>query len=127
MELIKIVAIGIIASILALTIKAWKPEISIQITIVAGIVLFLIAVSKLSILFDYFSVFAQNAGINNLYSGILLKVTGVAYITEFGAEICKDAGENSIASKIELAGRILIAVLAVPILGTLLELITGML
>jgi stage III sporulation protein AD len=53
----------------------------------------------------------------------VLKITGIAYIAEFGAEVCKDAGEGSIASKIELAGKVTIIVLAVPIITSLLDLI----
>jgi len=53
----------------------------------------------------------------------ILKIIGIAYIAEFGAEVCKDAGEGAIASKIELAGKVIIIVLAAPIITSLLDLI----
>ena len=46
---------------------------------------------------------------------------GVAYLAEFGAQVCRDAGENSIAAKIEFAGKIIILIMAVPILMAVLE------
>jgi stage III sporulation protein AD len=47
----------------------------------------------------------------------------MAYIVEFGAQISRDAGEDSIALKIELGGKVLIMVLAIPILLALMDLI----
>ena len=53
----------------------------------------------------------------------VLKITGIAYIAEFGAEICRDAGEGAIAAKIEMAGKVIIIALAVPIITSLLDLV----
>jgi len=66
---------------------------------------------------------ASSAGINMVYMGTILKIIGIAYIAEFGAQICRDAGEGTIASKIELAAKILIMVLAVPIVVAVLTML----
>lgn len=66
---------------------------------------------------------AKKANINMVYLQTILKIIGIAYIAEFGAQIAKDAGQATIAAKIELAGKILIIVLAIPILTALIELI----
>ena len=58
---------------------------------------------------------------------MILKVLAVAYITDFTAQLCRDAGEASIGSKVELAGKIIIFYLAMPILTAILELIKTLL
>lgn len=69
---------------------------------------------------------ATNAHVNMVYVETILKIIGIAYIAEFGAQITKDAGQGSLASKIELAGKILILALAIPILTVIIETIIGL-
>ncbi len=70
---------------------------------------------------------ATNANINMMYLQTILKIIGIAYIAEFGAQIAKDAGQAAIASKIELAGKVLIMVMAVPILTAIIEMVISLL
>lgn len=123
MEIIKIVVIGIVSSILALTLKKQNPEISILISIVAGIIIFMMVLPKLQTVIDMLISISQNINLDKMYISIVLKIIGIAYIAEFGVQICKDSGETSIASKIELVGKILIMVVSAPILIALMELI----
>jgi stage III sporulation protein AD len=58
-----------------------------------------------------------------MYFTSVLKITGIAYISEFGAEICRDAGEGAIASKIEMAGKVIIIALAIPVITSLIDLV----
>ena len=67
--------------------------------------------------------FANKASINSKFLGILLKITGIAIITEFAVSICKDSGENAIASKIDLGGKIIIMSVSIPIISSLIEMI----
>jgi len=69
---------------------------------------------------------ATNANVNTVYIETILKIIGIAYIAEFAVQLTKDAGQGSIASKIELAGKILILSMAVPILTVLVETILKM-
>jgi stage III sporulation protein AD len=68
--------------------------------------------------------FASKTNIDLLYFTTILKVIAIAYITEFGAQVCKDAGESAIASKIEFGGKVLIMIMAIPILAALMDIIT---
>ena len=52
---------------------------------------------------------------------LLLKITGIAILTEFAVSVSKDAGESAIASKIDLAGKVMVISLSVPILTSLVE------
>jgi stage III sporulation protein AD len=123
MDILQIVGLGIIASIIIVVLKAQRPEIAIQVSIITGIVIFILIVNKLAAVLALLSSFSAKADIDMTYMGLLLKIIGIAYISEFGAEICKDAGEAAIASKIELAGKVIVMVLAVPIVTSLLDLI----
>ncbi len=70
---------------------------------------------------------ADNANINLVYVQTILKIIGIAYIAEFGAQIAKDAGQGAIASKIELAGKVLIMIMAIPIISVIIETVIGLL
>jgi len=121
MEIMRIVAVGIVAAVLALLLRDEKPEIAVLVSIVTGLVIFVFIISKLESVLTVLKYFAGKANIDVLYFSTILKVIAIAYITEFGAQICRDAGEGTIASKVELAGKVLIMVLAIPILAALMD------
>jgi stage III sporulation protein AD len=123
LEIVQIVVIGIVASILALTLKRQNPEISMAISIVAGVIIFMIVIPQLKVVLEMFYKISQNTKLDKVYIAIVLKIIGIAYISEFGVQICKDAGEGAIASKIELVGKILIMLVSAPILVALMDLI----
>jgi stage III sporulation protein AD len=70
---------------------------------------------------------ALRANINMMYVETILKIIGIAYIAEFGAQITKDAGQGAIAAKIEMAGKVLIMIMAIPILTVIIETIIELL
>lgn len=124
MEILQIVAIGIIATILAVILKHQNPQIAIHISIVTGLIIFLLIVTKLNYVVQFLSTLAEKVEIDLIYFTTILKVIGIAYIAEFGAQVSRDAGEEAIASKIELAGKVLIMVISIPVMSALLDLIT---
>jgi stage III sporulation protein AD len=124
MDIMKIVGIGLVATILAVILREQKPEIAIQVSIVAGLIIFVFVITKLNSVIEVLKYFASKTNIDLLYFTTILKVIAIAYITEFGAQVCKDAGESSIASKIEFGGKVLIMIMAIPILAALMDIIT---
>ncbi|AFQ19086.1 stage III sporulation protein AD [Bacillus thuringiensis HD-789] len=92
-----------------------------------GSVMFLILIDQIHAILQMIERVASEAKVSNVYVETLLKIIGIAYIAEFGAQITKDAGQGAIASKIELAGKILILVMAIPILTVVIETILGFL
>lgn len=128
MEIIQIVGIGICATFLVLLLNEFKMEkFTMAITVFISCVLFLFLLDKVQYLLDEIQKLAQQASVKNVYVETLLKIIGIAYIAEFGVQITKDAGQKAIASKIELGGKVLILVLAVPILTALIETILSFL
>lgn len=123
MEIFQIAGIGIVATILVVILKETKPEFALYISIVTGIIIFSMILNKLVYVVDILRVLSTKANIESIYFSTILKIIGIAYITEFSAQISRDAGEDSIAMKMELGGKVLIMVLAIPILLALMDLI----
>lgn len=121
MEIMQVVGIGLIGAVLAVFVKERNKEIAILVSMITGIIIFLFALSKIGAVLDVLEELASRANVNMFYLMTILKIIGIAYIAEFGAQICKDAGEGSTASKIELAAKILVMVLALPIFVAILE------
>lgn len=123
MDILHIVGIGVVATVLIVILRAQRPEIALQVSIMTGIIVFLLIAGKLAAVLELINSYTRKVNIDMIYLTTLLKVVGIAYIAEFGAEVCRDAGESSIASKVELGAKVIIMVLAVPIITSMLDLI----
>ncbi|MDO3662590.1 MULTISPECIES: stage III sporulation protein AD [Bacillus] len=126
MDIVQIVGLGLIATFLSLIVKEQKPTFAFLIVVFAGCTIFLYLVDQIYDIIRMIEKIAINANVNMVYVETILKIIGIAYIAEFGAQLTKDAGQGAIASKIELAGKILILVMAVPILTVIIETILGL-
>ncbi|MDE3839545.1 stage III sporulation protein AD [Bacillus methanolicus] len=122
----KIAGIALIATFLALIVKEQKPNFAFLLIVFVGCTIFLFLVDKINEIIHMIEKIAVNANVNLIYVETILKIIGIAYIAEFAAQITKDAGQGAIASKIELAGKILILAMAIPILTVLIETIIQM-
>lgn len=125
MEIFQIVGLALIATVLSVLLKNQKPEIALQISILAGVIIFLFMIFRISAVITVLQDLSRKVNIDLVYLTTILKIIGIAYITTFGAEVCRDAGESAIASKVEFAGKILIMILAIPILMAVLETIVN--
>ncbi|PAK34749.1 stage III sporulation protein AD [Bacillus safensis] len=125
-EIIQIVGLGLIATFLALIVKEQNPTFAFMLVVFTGCVIFLYLIDQIYAIISMIEKIAASAGVNMKYVETILKIIGIAYIAEFGAQLTKDAGQGAIASKIELGGKILILVMAVPILTVIIETILGM-
>jgi stage III sporulation protein AD len=123
MEITKILMIGLIATVIVTLLKNEKPEIAIQFSLACGIIMFLFMMSKLTTVIEAMQLLALKINIDVVYLNTVLKIIGIAYLASFGVEICNDAGQTSIGSKIEFAAKILIIVLAIPILMAVMDMI----
>lgn len=112
---------------IATLLKEHKPEFKIYISIVVGIIIFAIAADQLKDFIYLINKLTQRINVNQNFVGILLKITGIAILTEFAVSICNDSGETSIASKIDLGGKIIILSMSVPIITSLLEVLLDLL
>ncbi|MDQ0244391.1 stage III sporulation protein AD [Bacillus fengqiuensis] len=125
--MIQIVGLGLVATFLALILKEQKSSYAFLLVVFVGCVIFLFLVDQIAEIIRMIEKLSINAQVNMVYVETILKIIGIAYIAEFGAQITKDAGQGAIASKIELGGKILILSMAIPILTVIIETILSML
>jgi len=121
MDIIEIVGFGFITLVLIMVIRQNNEELAVMLSLAAGIMIFLQLISPLQSVLTILEELTIQADLNLNYIDTLLKIVGIAYITEFGAQVCKDAEEGTIAKKIELAGKVAIMLLAVPLVIMILE------
>lgn len=114
MEIFTIVGIAILGVSLAVTVRSFRPELALLIGMTTGVVVLLSVIGELTGVVDTLRALAEQYGVDTSYLGVLLKIIGIAYIAQFGVQLCKDAGESAAAAKVELGGRILILSAALP-------------
>ncbi len=127
MEIVQIVGLGLVATILALVIKEQKPMFAFLLAIASGVIIFYFLVGKIAEVIRILEKLAVQADLNLVFLETILKIIGIAYIAEFGGQMTRDAGQGAIASKIELAGKVLILVMAVPIIQIIIETVIDLL
>ena len=125
MDIVKIIGIGLIAVIIIVILKQYRPEFAMYASLIAGILIFALIATKLSGIIEVLKSLSSKTAINNEFLVLLIKITGIAILTEFTVSICKDAGESAIASKVDLGGKIMS--MSVPIMSGLLEVILNIL
>lgn len=128
MEVIfKIIAIGLITCLATMIIRPIRSDFAVIIAIVGGLIILFMVVDYLLNVFEIFRDIIGITGINsNLYT-LLLKIIGVGYLIEFTAGICADTGNSGLADKVLLSGKIIILVMALPIITNILQIIMELL
>ena len=127
MDILQIVGIGFLATVLILVIREQKPMFAYLLAAFVGVGIFLAFAGKIDDVISVLEELADRSGIPSVYLKTMLKIIGIAYIAEFGAQIVRDAGLESIATKIEFAGKMLILVMAVPIISVIVETVLNLL
>jgi len=121
MDILQIVALGFLVTILSLVLREQKPAFAFLLTVFAGLAIFLMLLEQIRFVVRTLEQLADQTGVNTAYLKTILKIIGVAYIAELGAQAVRDAGQESMAAKIELAGKMIIIVMAVPIITVIVE------
>lgn len=127
MEALGIVGLALVAVAILVFLRPQKPEIALLLSATVGATIFLALAGRIAALLVVLEAIGDRARMNPLYVGTVLKIIGIAYITEFGAQLCRDANEGAIANKVEMAGKVFILLLAVPIILAVVELILKLL
>ena len=126
MEVLKIAALALCAVILINLVKNYKPELGILTAMACGLLILYFLIDSLKYAFAYIANLYNGLAMGKTYFPIIIKVLAIAYITEFTSQLCKDAGESSIASKVELGGKIIIFCVAIPVFTSILNLVEQM-
>lgn len=126
MDIFQIAGLGIVASVILLLVRKERPELSPGLALAVGLVMFLAILPRLSSAIAVFGSLAAESGLEPLYFGIILKVLAISYVADLGASLCRDAGEELIASRVEMAGKILVLASGLPIVREVLNVIRSL-
>lgn len=125
-EIIKLCGFGLMAVVLCVIVRQLKPESAVFVNIAAGVMILISAVKLLSPSVKAIGELADSAGISGDFTEVLLKALVISYVTTLSADCARDAGESALGSKLELAGRVSIAALSLPVFTQLAGLITSL-
>lgn len=126
-ELLKILAVAIVTVFAHMLVKQTKPEIAMIISIAGSVLIIVMAVDALnSVISSFYQIF-ETTGVDTTLLTPLFKIIAIGYITEFGANICLDAGASSVADKVLFAGKLVILLVALPIVTTVINMVVSLL
>ena len=121
MDIIKIIGIGLISLIIIIIVKQYRPEFVIYVSIIAGAIILMLIMDKVSSIINLLTALSNKTVVNNEFLTLLIKITGIAFLTEFSVSLRKDSGETAIANKIDIGGKVIIISMSIPIIASLLE------
>ena len=115
MNIISIIGTILIVAIMSVTLKKYVPEYSIMINILIGAIILIVIISEFIPAINEIKDLLAATKLPKEYGVILFKSLGICFVTQFASDSCKDAGESSLASKVELSGKIAILITALPL------------
>ncbi len=121
-----LVGATLVMVVLLAVVRQARAEMGIQLGIAAAATIFLILLPQIALAVRLLETVALKAHIELRFLDVVLRVIGIAYLAEFGAQVARDAGEGALAQKLELGGKVLILVLAIPVVNALLSLVLGL-
>ncbi|WP_367307380.1 stage III sporulation protein AD [Alicyclobacillus acidocaldarius] len=124
--MVQIIGIGLTATVLAALLRQQMPSFATLVSLFAGVLILLLLVRSISGALDTFQQLTAAAHMNQMFLQTLIRILGIAYVVEFAADIARDAGESALGGRIELAGKIGIVLLALPIFKDVLDVIVRM-
>ena len=125
MEVTTIIGVGIIGTILSVTVKNYRPEIGILVSVITGATIFFAVAKSLGSVASGIYEMCEGVGVDIAFFKVVVKVIAIAYITEFASELCRDSGEGAIAKKLEMAGKTAVVAAMMPIIKNLLDVIVS--
>ncbi|MBR6689327.1 MAG: stage III sporulation protein AD [Clostridia bacterium] len=126
MDIFKILAFALVALVLILIVEKNNKEMGVLLILLASIGILVGVFSSIKEVITILKKLADGAGINSKYLSIIIKVTGIAYLVEIVKNVCVDAGNSSLATKVELAGKLSIAILTIPLITNVISLVEGL-
>lgn len=125
--LFKTVGIAFAAVAASLLLRSFRPELSMQIALAAGVLILILMMDEMKGMSAFLQTLYERTGIEKAFLQTVLKVLGIAYIAQFASDLCRDAGEGAVAGKVELAGRVMILLLCLPVFASLVEIVGNIL
>ncbi|MBR6407701.1 MAG: stage III sporulation protein AD [Clostridia bacterium] len=121
MSVFAVTGVAVIAAMTSVLLKKQNPELSLLISLTAGVIIILFVAGLISPEIGHITALAEQTGVSGRYTEILLKCLGICFIAQMASDSCRDAGESSLGNKIETAGKVTIAIMTLPMLEQLVE------
>lgn len=126
MDLFGLIGIAVLTAVLAVTVKQFRPELAMQVSIAGGAVISISVLIKVSGLIDAVRELNAQSGIGEDWLGLIVKIAGIAYVSQIASELCRDSGEGALAVKAELCGRVMMLASAMPAIAALIRMLSGL-
>lgn len=127
MDVIKIIGIGFLTLIIAIIIKEYRKEYYIYVVLIGGALILISSLDTIKSIVSFINELSYNTKYDNQFITLLLKLTGISILIEYAVSVCKDAGENGIASKIDFGGKIILISMSIPVISVALEALMNLL
>ena len=115
------------AAFASLALKKYAPEISAVLSVAAGAVILISVLHRMSPVVSQITQLSDKAGLSSAYGRVLIKTIGICFLCRFTADTCRDSGQSALASKVELAGKISVLLIALPLFADILNIVSGLL
>lgn len=125
--MISIGIVSIAVVLLAIQFKSTKPEYSIFISVAGCIFIFIFILSKLEDIVSLVDRLSDLTSVSREYIKILLKITGITFISEIASDISKDCGYTAVANQVQIFGKISVLVISLPVFTELISKVGGLL
>lgn len=121
MNILSICVLAVVAVIIIVMLKPKNGEIALMLGIACSVIILLAIFTQVTQVIETVNNIIAASEISTSYVVILLKVIGICLITEFAVNTCKDAGSQSLASNVSLAGKIMVTLTALPLYSDILN------
>ena len=125
--LLTVLGLGVLGAVLAVLMKQHKPEYALAVSLLTGVAILVAATELLSPLMDELNALMDATSIPREFIGVLVKSLGVCFLTQVACDTCRDAGQSAIAVKLEMAGKLTVLALSLPLFGQLLDVVRQLL
>ena len=126
MNIVSIGVLAVVAVIVALTLRPKNAEIALMLTVACSVLILVALLSQARQIIGTVNSIVAASQINTGYIAILLKVVGICMLTEFAVNTCRDAGSQSLAGNVSLAGKLLVTITALPLYTDILNTVIGL-
>lgn len=124
--MIKIVAIALCVLMCSIVLKQENKTFALVISLAGAVLVFITVSDKVYQLFSKIISLSSDVPVGLSYVKLMLKVLGVVLITGFTCDICRDNGENALASFVEIASKTVVLSMIMPLFETIINIVTGL-
>ncbi len=125
MDVGRVAVLAVAGVLIGLQFKSGRQEYGAYIGVCVSLLIFLYLCEYLGAVKDSVQRLGSLMEGSGSYLGILLKVTGITYLSEFSSGLCRDAGYQAVAAQVELFGKVSVLLAGMPVILSLIDTITG--